>query len=92
MRLSKSDLEFLKEHPDEASWLKGHIEPQFWLSFESQRDNISIQRYRPFLKAKQDLPFHDSEGPVPSATLPIQGQSVDLERLIATIPRDGSIL
>ena len=35
MSLSNSDFEFMRENPEEARWLKDHIEPRFWLEFES---------------------------------------------------------
>lgn len=34
MALSKDDFKFMEEHPDEAKWLKDHIELKFWLRFE----------------------------------------------------------
>ena len=35
MSLSNSDFEFLEEYPEEARWLKDHIEARFWLNYES---------------------------------------------------------
>ncbi|KAK3938863.1 hypothetical protein QBC46DRAFT_389326 [Diplogelasinospora grovesii] len=35
MSLSNNDVEFLREHPEEAKWLKDHIETRFGLKFES---------------------------------------------------------
>ena len=35
MSLSNSDVEFLKENPKDAKWLKDHIETRFWLKVES---------------------------------------------------------
>jgi hypothetical protein len=35
MTPSDSDFEFMREHPEEARWLKDHIESRFWLKYES---------------------------------------------------------
>ena len=35
MSLSNSDVDFLKGNPEDAKWLKDHIETRFWLKFES---------------------------------------------------------
>jgi hypothetical protein len=35
MTPSNSDFEFMREHPEEVTWLKNHIEAQFWSEFES---------------------------------------------------------
>jgi len=43
MNLSDSDCNFIREDPKEAKWIKDHIEPQFWLKFESLADSQSGQ-------------------------------------------------
>ena len=38
MALDENDLQFTENHPAEAQWLKRHIEPHFWLEYQSLAD------------------------------------------------------
>ncbi|KAF4973625.1 hypothetical protein FZEAL_9269, partial [Fusarium zealandicum] len=35
MIIIEDDLRFLRAHPEDASWLKNHIEPQLWMKIQS---------------------------------------------------------
>ncbi len=43
MSLSDSDFEFMRGQPEEARWLKDHIESRFWLKFESLANTRNCQ-------------------------------------------------
>ncbi|POR31688.1 Uncharacterized protein TPAR_08097 [Tolypocladium paradoxum] len=43
MCLSDSDFEFMREHPEEARWLKEHIESRFWSKFEALANALNDQ-------------------------------------------------